>query len=171
MAIYKNVNELAYATIQENLDAAQHCIYCLKKEDGGCYGMSALILLTSVIDAMGSFYEQGSFTPFPDKGSDLDNRLKDKVRQHFEDMYMKYYNKYFSSKKDFTDILYHKYRCNPVHNNLLNYDYLIATANDADKNVLGKEDSKTILYIDRLYEATKVIFSQFIEDNNIILSN
>lgn len=171
MAIFNNINDLAYDTILENLGAAEQCIYKLRKADGGCYGMSALILLMSVIDSMGTFYENGVFTLLPENNADLKKRVKQPgaVTDHFEAMYDHYYKDYISEKEDFMDVLYRKYRCNPIHNNVLQYDYFLSIADDSKKSVIGKDGTKTTVYVDKLYEVTKEVFSKFCSDHNITL--
>lgn len=85
---HKTYNSLSITTICEYLEAARICINT-RKYDGGVYGMAALVLLTSSIDAMGSYYKKdksgvGGYC-FDNKANM--ERVSTKVKNHFEAVY------------------------------------------------------------------------------------
>lgn len=55
-------NEFAFLTIEENLKIAEYAMSKPKSPDSdSCYGMSAFVLMSSVIDIIGTFYRKGHF--------------------------------------------------------------------------------------------------------------
>ena len=110
-----------------SIDTVKECLkmanVCLTTEQSLCshhvYGMASVILLTSAIDIMGSYYENGEFRP---------KRLNkigktENVRSHFEaffDFLMSTQDKSALKDKDtFVSIVYEGMRCKSVHNGQL----------------------------------------------------
>ena len=63
MGKFNDYRDFAFTTISENLIIAKYCLETPQKEgELGCYGMPALILLSSIIDTVGTFYRNGTGT-------------------------------------------------------------------------------------------------------------
>ena len=86
MAQYNDINQFIYATIQEYIDSAKLCIDALKGGSANdCYGMSALVLLTSAIDAMGTYFRNSSYNLLPNDSKDWKQELG-VAKNHYENI-------------------------------------------------------------------------------------
>lgn len=168
MAMHNDINNLVYDTIEEYLQAARVCITS-NKSDSGCYGMAALVLLASAIDAMGTYYRSGGTYSFlPNTSSDWKKELG-AVINHYQNIY----NAYFVNKQAFKDlnefktIFYEEYRCHAVHNAMITQSNVLSVAGDTGKPVITDSNGIRYLYIDRLYHVVNVVFQEFKNDHPI----
>lgn len=151
-------------------DTIDECLYmaktCLSTEKGICsqsvYGMAAVILLTSAIDIMGTYFENGVFKP---------KRLNkigktENVRSHFEafyDILMDEKDKsILQDKSTFVSIVYEGMRCKSVHNGqLMARVYLINQKNDKSWIEHKKKTTKYESYKIYLPELLKIVENAF----------
>lgn len=104
-----NKLDLQRFTMREYLDTAKVCIDTPKQENtNSCYGMSALVLLTSVINTIGLFYWE-----WQNKGK------SGKVEEHFEAFYNKFLVGTLNDMSDFKNYFYKFARCYAVHGSSL----------------------------------------------------
>ncbi len=107
-------------TVKECLKMAKVCLTTTQSQcPQNVYGMASVILLTSAIDIMGSYFENSEFRP---------KRLNkigttENVRSHFEvffDFLMSHQDKLvLKDKTAFVSIVYEGMRCKSVHNGQL----------------------------------------------------
>jgi len=121
----KNLDQLAMDAINENFELAEYAIKTPRKEGtDSCYGNSALLLLSSVLDAIGSYYieikkgDKASFVSFENEPN-FEKRKGGGV--HFENVY----DIFISNRKDncgytsrdmFKKDFYENFRCGVTHN-------------------------------------------------------
>ncbi|MBO4597007.1 MAG: hypothetical protein J5676_03900 [Bacteroidaceae bacterium] len=115
-------NEFAIDTISEYLRIADYCINTPKKEEDSCYGMPAFLLLSSVIDIIGTFYRNSSFEPIT--GYDVKNNKLGNAKDHFKQFYNLFLSPNLSQtstldEKNFIDFFYQFARCRATHNGVL----------------------------------------------------
>ena len=169
MAQYNDINQFIYATIQEYIDSAKLCIDALKGGSANdCYGMSALVLLTSAIDAMGTYFRNSSYNLLPNDSKDWKQELG-VAKNHYDNIYDEYFKntQAFSDSKQFMDILYAEYRCHAVHNGMMTKTCLLRKGGTKKLPIIESVDGKSYLYIDRLYHLVKDVFQDFERDHPI----
>lgn len=124
MAIHEDFKKLTYDSLRENLITIDYCMSFEKtnnpvwgKNDAGCLGMSALILLSAVIDTMGSYFRGSSATI----NVDGEERLIETVSDHFLILnHDKIFDLRLSGKVIYD--FYSKYRSPGTHNNTLPFN-------------------------------------------------
>lgn len=159
MALFDNYQDFALHTMSEYLTIARHCIETKQEEFAdGCYGMAALLLLTSVMDTLGSFYPNKQYTPRTQDNIDKDN--VGSVKNHFEDFCEKFISDDKSEIANFYANLYEKGRCAAVHNSALRSGILISID---EKEPLFNSDYTTI-NIAKLYDKVEEAFNTWVSD-------
>lgn len=160
---------MSITTICEYLDAARICIN-KHKSDGGVHGMAALVLLTSSIDAMGSYYKKdksgvGSYC-FDNKVNM--GRVSTKVKNHFDAVYsvfFDYKDKFPEmqnlNKEDFITLVFDNSRNKAVHNAVVSTSIAISKS---EERTLASKDNK-VLYVDVLYDCVERAFGIFTHDH------
>lgn len=157
-------------TIDECLNMAKTCLSTEKEicSQSVC-GMAAVILLTSAIDIMGTYFENGVFKP---------KRLNkigktENVRSHFEafyDILMDEKDKsVLQDKSTFVSIVYEGMRCKSVHNGQLRARvYLINQKND--KSWIEHKKKTTIYESYKIYlpELLRIIEKAFNKLENML---
>lgn len=146
-------------TVKECLKMANVCLTTAQSQcPQNVYGMASVILLTSAIDIMGAYYENGVFKP------ERLNKIgkKENVRSHFEaffDILMSTQDK--SALKDkgtFVSIVYEGMRCKSVHNGQLRPKiYIINQDNDKTWIEQNKKTTKYECYNIYLPEFIRII--------------
>ena len=117
MRNFKDYVEFAFRSIEESIKIAKYSISTLKEENtDSCYGMAAIILLASSIDAIGTFYQSGSFKPILEK--DIVSNNLGAVKDHFTAFYNKFLAPHYDCG-DFMGSFYTFTRCRSVHNAVL----------------------------------------------------
>lgn len=164
MKNFNNYQDFAIFTIRENLHIAKYCIDTPKRQNtNSCYGMSALILLSSVIDTIGMFYcRNGNFTSITKQ--DVANNTLGKTQQHFD----KFYDKFLTNHCDknvFMDKFYHLARCRATHNNVLG-DKIRITINALKKDVVFMEKRNVFhINLNALYEIVNNAFKTLLRES------
>lgn len=158
MKNFNHYQNLTFYTIEENLEIIRYCLNTPKKADtNSCYGMTALILLASTIDAIGTFYRNGDgnfkeMTIKTIKARDLGG-----VKNHFEC----FYDKFLQGKclkTAFLKEFYQYARCLGIHNGTLHPEVRV-TMNKNDKGrVIEKKHSNTFIYLNELYSCVKAAY-------------
>lgn len=170
----------ALDAMMENLAMADYAITHKKSDDdnAGCYGVSAMILLTSILDSIGTFYCLDDAANSINRSSSFNyvfklynNNIRNdwyhyvgNTRCHFEQVYKQFSdiikNKGILDKDTFVDILYKVFRCGLVHNAVTNAGFLLSNA--SDKRVLEKTSGGTfILYVPQFLDMVKQILETF----------
>ena len=161
--IHNSFISLSLTTIQEYLDAAKMCIEN-QKQDNGIYGMAALVLLCSAIDAIGSYYKKepdGSYKF--DSQVDLEN-LKYSVENHFRAVYKEFFSKNNFpemsnlDENSFIATVYTEDRNKATHNAVVNNTI---SRDDAKTVITEKGPNGNILYINVLNHCVNIAFEQF----------
>lgn len=124
MVIHNKVEEMLKESIQEMLDAASLCIN-FKKENNGCLGYPATILLLSIADTIGSYYEGNK--NFKIKVDGKEKFISGNSFQHFYIFNSEYYNLQLTDK--FIQKIYKNFRSLLVHNGVIAQNHYI-TIND-----------------------------------------
>ena len=128
-------------SIQEMLDASVLCID-FKKENGGCLGYPATVLLMSIIDTIGSYYEGN-------KNYKINIDGKEKIInsgsfQHFYILNSEYYN--LGLSEDFIKRIYDNFRSLLTHNAVIAKNHLIVIDDPLERPFCdndGFKDEKT----------------------------
>lgn len=171
MKSFKDYNEFAAYTMYENLRAAKLCLTTPKaKNTNSCYGMSAIILLSSVIDALGMFYRNGNIATKITE-TDVKNNKLGKVCTHFK----AFYDKFLVGVCDgnfFMGEFYDFVRCRATHNNILGPKVNITINKSSNGKVFEKKHRRasTYVYLNELYKIVKDAYDVFISEQKIVLS-
>lgn len=149
-----------------SIDTVKECLkmanVCLTTEQSQCshhvYGMASVILLTSAIDIMGAYFENGEFRP---------KRLNkigktENVRSHFEAFFdsliLPQDKSVLKGKSSFVSIVYEGMRCKSVHNGQLRSKiYLINQKNNKTWIEYSKKKTKYECYNIYLPEFLRII--------------
>lgn len=175
------ISKNALDAMIENLSLADYAVNHRKSndEDSGCYGVSAVILLTSILDSVGTFYCLDNMATSPSRGNNFSSGFKlydnqvsidwyhyvGNARCHFEQVYNNYListgNNYgITDQKSFVDVLYKVYRCGLVHNSVTNTGYVLSPTKD--NMVFKRAGSNTIiLNVPQFYIMVKDILKSF----------
>ena len=171
MKNFNNYNDFAVCTMEENLQAAKLCLETPKKENSSsCYGMSAVILLSSVIDTLGMFYRNGQQWTGISK-SDVTNNKLGGVKQHFE----RFYDKFLSntnSKVFFINEFFSLVRCRATHNSVLGPNIVITIQKSTNGSFFEKTSNGKSwqIYLNELYEFVKNAYEHFAHESGIAFS-
>ena len=170
MKSFKDYNEFAAYTMDENLRAAKLCLTTPKaKNTNSCYGMSAIILLSSVIDALGMFYRNGNNATNITETEVKNNKLG-KVSTHFKAFYDKFLVG-VCEEHFFMGEFYDFVRCRATHNNILGPKVNITINNSSNGKVFEKKHTKasTYVYLNELYDIVKKAYDVFIIEQKLVL--
>jgi len=171
MKNFKDYNDFAAYTIAENLRAIQLCLTTPKvKNSNSCYGMSVVILLSSVIDTLGMFYRNGNRVEKITE-TDVKNNKLGKVSAHFK----AFYDKFLVNVCDehfFMGEFYEFARCRATHNNVLGPKLKITINKSSNGKVFEKKHRRasTYVYLNELYKIVKDAYDVFISEQKIVLS-
>ena len=157
MSRYKDYFSFAYFTIKENLTIVKYCLETPKRKNtDSCYGMPALILLSSIVDTIGTFYRTGQYQTITIE--EICNEDLTSVKNHF----VKYHNRFLSEdceQNDFVDLFYKCARCKATHNSVLGPQVILTKKVDKNKHVLSKDKAgKLTIHLFELYENVKQAF-------------
>lgn len=164
MAETSNYKRLTIETIKENLIAIQYCFDFNKQTssewDGnelGMLGMPALILLSSVIDTIGSYF----------LGCDMEIMVDDvarkieRVADHFLILNHRQLFNLSLSNKTITDF-YSNYRSIATHNNTLpGYHFLDIGSNEDEIFALNEDNSIKLVRLKPLFNAINNVVNTF----------
>lgn len=147
MAIFNSNQDFAISTIEENLKIADYCIRNPKEDKTDCcYGMPALILLSSAIDIIGTFYYSNAFT------TDLGSTIK-----HFEEFYDRFMEGKAGQQPNicdrglFIDKFYKLGRCKATHNGVLGAKFIITTNNNASNTCIWEDHDSVWVQLHQLH--------------------
>lgn len=159
MALFDNYQDFALHTMSEYLTMAKVSMTVPKEKDsGGCYGMAALLLLSSVMDTLGSFYPNKQYTSRVQQ--DVDNNNVGNVEGHFKNFYKKFIFDDDTEAENFRKNFYKQGRCAAVHNSALRSGILISID---EKEPLFNSDYTTINIV-KLYDNVKDAFNTWVYD-------
>jgi hypothetical protein len=134
----------------EILLAAHNCIAFDKRRvigwtagSQGCLGYPAAILLFSLVDAIGSYYEGTSIT-FPDGSTTLIQYPS----HHFYVLDAAHFD--LSLTKDEITSIYSAYRCLLTHNNVLASGHSIDIGSESDQPFLTNVDESDKAFVERV---------------------
>lgn len=159
-----NLDQLAMDAIKENLELAEIAIKTPRQEGSdSCYGNSALLLLSSVLDAIGSFYNhKDNKGQFVSLGSKSNLKEREGAKEHFNHVYNYYIknmenNCGYTSEDMFIKDFYENFRCGVTHNAVFS-DGKLVMHNSTDV-------SKKILNVNDLLEMVKKVKDKFYNDH------
>lgn len=159
MALFSQYQDFALHTMWEYLTMAKHCIETRQEESAdGCYGMAALLLLTSVMDTLGSFYPHKQYTPRTQDDIDKDN--VGSVADHFKDFCARFISDDSEEIAKFHKNLYQQARCKAVHNSALTSG--IRITNEANQPLFNGD--YTMSNIVKLHDKVRDAFDTWIYD-------
>ena len=131
-----NLDQLAMDAINENIEFAEIAINTPKAQNSdSCYGNVALLLLASVLDAIGSYYNhkdsKGQFVSFNSKPN-IEER--DGGKEHFKQVYDNYISNIkdncgYTSQDMFIKDFYENFRCGVTHNAVFSDGKLVMHTN------------------------------------------
>jgi hypothetical protein len=132
MAIHETPSSMLKESLDETLEAAKLCSDYKKTDKkwgefatGGCLGYPAAILLFSLIDSIGSYFEKDkNFSVLIDGKQE---KINGAGRDHFKILNSKYFNQNLSA--EFIKQLYNKFRSCLTHNSVLGSDTLMLPDN------------------------------------------
>lgn len=160
MGLFNNYLQFAFETIEENLFISKIALDTPKTNDSNsCYGMPALVLLSSSIDIIGTFYHGGSFVTISPKMV-----LKRDGLGHTIDHFKQFHNDFLTDVCDenlFIEILYSYARCKATHNGVLVENVFITIEDNSNSSiVIEQRDGKKIIYLKKLYDIVKNSFDK-----------
>lgn len=159
MALFNDYQDFALHTMWEYLAMARRCIETRQEESAdGCYGMAALLLLTSVMDTLGSFYPHKQYTPRTQ--DDIDNDNVGSVAGHFENFCARFISDDSAEIAAFHKNLYQQARCKAVHNSALTSG--IKITNDANQPLFNSD--YTMSNIVKLHDKVEKAFNIWVYD-------
>ena len=170
MKNFNDYNDFAAYTMDENLKAAKLCLKTPKiKTSNSCYGMSAVILLSSVIDTLGMFYRNGNIAT-KIAGTDVKNNKLGKVSTHFKAFYDKFLVG-VCEEHFFMGEFYDFVRCRATHNNILGPKVNITINKSSNGKVFEKKhkQASTYVYLNELYDLVKKAYDVFITEQKLVL--
>lgn len=162
MSTFNNYRDFAFTTIRENLIIAKYCLTTTKKEgETGCYGMPALLLLSSIIDIIGTFYRNGKYEDISIVEVSS-NKCLGPTSHHFNE-YRKKFVGNLCSKQDFLKYIYEYSRCKAVHNGLLYPNVFISCSKS--KVIMRTVDNNTYVFLQALYDLVEKSFGIMIKES------
>lgn len=163
MAKFNSYLAFAISTIRENLDMAKKCMETPKSSNGdSCYGMPALILLSSAIDIIGTCY----FWDFVVTEKILTNCDKHHVKDHFKTFYELFVkNKgYQQTEEDFIKHIYLGLRNPATHNGVIKNNHYITKVKSKNNAFIELNDNMYIIYLHSLYRCVENAYNTLIEE-------
>ena len=159
MGLFSNYQDFALHTMWDYHTMAKSCIETKQEESAdGCYGMAALLLLTSVMDTLGSFYPNKQFTPITQDDVDKDN--VGGTANHFKDFCAKFISDDPSEIANFHKNLYKQTRCKAVHNAALKSGIMITK--DANQPIFNGD--YTMCNVVKLHDKVRDAFNTWVYD-------
>ena len=170
-----NLDQLAMDAINEYLELAEYAIKTSRQEGSdSCYGNAVLLLLSSVLDAIGSYYsyckkdkktrktidnKKGRFVSFQSL-PDFEDRKN--VREHFKQVYKHYIHNQndncgYTSETMFINDFYHNLRCGVTHNAVFSDGKVVMYSNT--------DHSNKTLNINDLFKMVKRVSDDFFTKN------
>lgn len=163
-------DQLVIDAMRENIELAEHAIKTSRKEGSdSCYGNSAVILLASVLDAIGAYYchknNKGSFTSYDQKHI---HKERGKVNDHFRQVFNLFIkdlenNCGYTDEQCFVDDFYQNFRCGLTHNAEFEEGCLVLHE-DSDSSIKR-------LNVEELLNMVKEVYDTFIEKNSLVSKN
>lgn len=142
-------NEFAFLTIEENLKIAEYAMSKPKSPDSdSCYGMSAFVLMASVIDIIGTFYCSGHFEYITPEAVRSKHGLG-RCSEHFNCFFKRFIPGKYSKKEK--RIFYEYARCKATHNGVLGVNVLITILDSPDGCFFKYADGVSTIYLKHLY--------------------
>lgn len=172
-----SLSKLAFESLKENIAIAELCLKTSKQE-GGCYGVPATILLFSALDAIGSFYcldpnaksiKRNNFVFTFSlycivKNQKFEHYVGETI-SHFDAIWTKYSAliKSYGIKDKATWLeIYKQFRCAFTHNATISpYMYINADNTNCSNNVFIKDNGISILYLNPFFQMVNTIFMTF----------
>ena len=169
MKNFKNYQEFALFTIRENLYIAKHCLNTPKRKNtNSCYGMSALILLSSVIDTIGSFYKEDRDTIIIKQNITYSN--SERTSTHFK-MFYKNFLRNVCEENLFMTNFYSLARCRAIHNSTLGAKLRITINKLCDNTLFLEKKGRHYLNIQVLYDITNNALEKLNDDLSVDVTN
>ena len=138
---------LAKDAIEEYMQLAKYAVETPRQEGTeSCYGNAAVLLLSSVLDAIGSFYchedNMGSFTSLD---GPIDWKERRGAKEHFKKVYNLYVttltDKYGKDEDTFITFFYNNFRCGLAHNATFHHGGLTMNyASSVETNTVNVKD-------------------------------
>lgn len=164
--LHSSFNHLSTATIKEYLNVAHDCL-TPSNENNDVYGMAALVLLASSIDAIGSYYKIDKSRFYFDSKVSME-QVGTAVKNHFDAVYsvfFDYKDKFPEmqnlNKEDFITLVFDNSRNKAVHNAVVSTSIAISKS---EERTLASKDNK-VLYVDVLYDCVERAFGIFTHDH------
>ena len=176
MALFNNYQEFAFCSIDEYIKMAKVCMSIPKEDKGSgtCYGMAALVLIASAMDAIGTFYRTKSFkTITEDDVEDTQKGANAKlgfVKEHFREYHKRYMPDATISEDDFIDKFYTFARCRATHNSVLGPKVRITTDATDSKEIFTEDNVIFYVHLQELLSSVEVAFEQTKREGGNILS-
>ena len=172
MSIHKDTEGMLKESLIEMLIAADLCIHH-RKDDGGCLGYPAAILLLSIADSIGSYHRGNKSLKITidSKERTIDND----GFQHFFIFNSKYYNLQMSEKV--IKMVYDNFRSLLIHNSVIAGNHFLTINDPLDRpfcendGFINEITGKTYpsVHLIPLLKATRRALSNFFPKINIIV--
>jgi hypothetical protein len=171
MIVQNDSKKLTINSLKENICAIEYCLNYNKSTSdnwtdsvSGCLGIPTLILLTSIIDSIGSYFRDTSTTITVDGESKSINTASD----HFLILnHDKLFNLNLTNKTIFN--FYSKYRSTLTHNNTLPLNTSIDIGNETDDSFSIINDEIIQIRLKPLFSKIKIaveLFTYYLENAN-----
>jgi len=162
--------EILKESLPEIIKAAKYCIE-YRKNNGGCLGYPAAILLFTIVDSIGSyFYKNKEIENITKKKEDY---INSDSWEHFKILKTNYFNQNLSPK-NIKDI-YYNFRCKLSHNTVLGKDSRMIIDNTAGNIFTFKKKSdgeeEIIISINKLFKLCEEAVNKFLKKVDIIVSH
>ena len=170
MKNFNSYSDFAFFTIRENLRIADSCINTPKKKGTkSCYGMPALILLSSIIDTIGTFYRSGTFSNITQ--NEVSQNNLGHAGDHFEHFYDKFIEnntnpQWLCNRNLFIGDFYKLGRCRATHNSVLGPKIRITINDNKNGAFIWEKHNIVHIQLKELNKLVKNAFSTMITESN-----
>lgn len=173
MSLHRNTEGMLKESLTEMLIAADVCIH-YRKNDGGCLGYPAALLLFSIADSIGSYHRENESIKIKIDGKE--RTIDNDGFQHFFIFNSKYYNLQLSEKM--IKIIYNNFRSLLVHNSVIPENHFL-TIDDPLNRPFCENDGFTYeitgatypsVHLVPLYQATACALLNFFPKMSMVVS-
>jgi len=168
MALHDTPVSMLKESLNENLTVVEYCL-AYRKEDNGCLGYPAAMLLFSIVDTIGSYFR---------KNKDLKIRIDGKLRLIDSDGYKHFFilnSPYFEQQlpEEAIKTLYAKFRSLLTHNSVLGAKAMLLLGNNHDLGAFlkGKANGTEVYIVSltQFYALCKRAVERFLNDADEIV--
>lgn len=161
MAERNTIEEVVADALIEYIKIAELCI-----ETG--HGFPAALLLFTIVDAIGSYYEGNKDFIIPIDGEE--KAIQKENREHYYILNSKYYKQNLTEEE--IGVIYSYYRNKLIHNSALKPGYFLKM-DDVSGQVFtyNKDEKRNYVNLKPFYNVSYNAVQEFLKDSNVVIPN